>query len=41
MIYPNILWWNGVLHLPLVFISLYALILSFRRTQLVSSTMEI
>ncbi len=32
---PDILWWNGVLHLPLVFISIYALILSFRKTQLV------
>lgn len=30
---PDILWWNGVLHLPLVFISLYAFILSFRKTQ--------
>jgi len=28
---PDILWWNGVLHLPLVFISIYALILSFRK----------
>lgn len=35
---PDILWWNGVLHLPLVFISIYALILSFRRTQLVKTT---
>ena len=28
---PNILWWNGVLHLPLVFISIYAFVLSFRK----------
>ncbi|MCX7682341.1 MAG: hypothetical protein N2508_10355 [Anaerolineae bacterium] len=27
---PQLLWWNGVLHLPLVFISIYALVLSFR-----------
>ncbi|MBL7092703.1 hypothetical protein ISS22_01890 [candidate division KSB1 bacterium] len=35
MIDPDILWWNGVLHLPLVFISIYALIFSFRKTQLI------
>jgi hypothetical protein len=34
---PDILWWSGVLHLPLVFISIYALILSFRKTQLVEA----
>ena len=28
---PDILWWNGVLHLPLVIISIYAFILSFRK----------
>ncbi len=38
---PDILWWNGVLHLPLVFISIYALILSFRKTQLLEYTKEI
>jgi len=38
---PDILWWNGVLHLPLVFISIYALILSFRKRQLVEATKEI
>ena len=32
---PDILWWNGILHLPLVFISIYALILSFRKKQLI------
>lgn len=32
IIKPDILWWNGVLHIPLVFISNYALILSFRKT---------
>jgi len=35
VIHPNVLWWNGVLHLPLVLISIYALVLSFRKTQLV------
>jgi len=30
---PDILWWNGVLHLPLVFISIYAFILSFKSFQ--------
>ncbi len=33
VIHPGVLWWFGVLHLPLVFISIYALILSFRKTQ--------
>jgi len=28
---PEVLWWNGVLHLPLLFISLYALILAYRK----------
>jgi hypothetical protein len=28
---PDVLWWNGILHLPLVFISVYALILSLRK----------
>ncbi len=37
---PDILWWNGVLHLPLVFISTYAFILSFRRRQLAEITKE-
>lgn len=41
LIKPDILWWNGVLHLPLVFISIYALILSFRKRQLVEATKEI
>jgi hypothetical protein len=41
LIKPDILWWNGVLHLPLVFISIYALILSFRKTQLVEATKKI
>jgi len=38
IIKPDVLWWNGVLHLPLVFISIYALILSFRKMQLVETT---
>ena len=29
--YFDILWWNGVLHIPLVLISAYAFILSFRK----------
>jgi hypothetical protein len=32
---PDVLWWFGVLHLPLLIISIYALILSFRKMQLV------
>jgi len=32
LIEPDKSWWNGVLHLPLVSISIYALILSFRKT---------
>ena len=32
LIEPN-MWWNGVLHLPLVFISICAFILSFRKTR--------
>lgn len=27
---PNLLWWNGVLHIPLIAISIYALILSLK-----------
>ena len=34
IIEPDVLWWNGVLHLPLVFVSIYALVLSFRKTTL-------
>jgi len=41
LIKPDILWWNGVLHLPLIFISIYALILSFRKPQLIETTKEI
>ena len=41
LIEPDILWWNGVLHLPLVFISIYAFILSLRKTQLIETTKEI
>lgn len=37
---PDILWWFGVLHLPLLFISIYALILSFRKTLPEYSTRE-
>jgi len=28
---PSMLWWNGVLHIPLLSISIYAFALSFRR----------
>jgi len=41
LIKPDILWWNGALHLPLVFISVYALILSFRKISLVEAAKEI
>jgi len=41
LIKPNILWWNGVLHLPLVSISIYALILSFRRAHSVEAIKEV
>ncbi len=43
LIRPDLLWWNGVLHLPLVFISVYAFILSFekiKRTQLTETKKE-
>ncbi len=30
---PSILWWNGVLHIPLLVISLYGLVLSLKRPQ--------
>jgi hypothetical protein len=32
---PGRLWWNGVLHIPLVMISLYGLIISLKRPQMV------
>jgi hypothetical protein len=28
---PSIYWWNGVLHIPLIVISIYGLILSLRK----------
>jgi hypothetical protein len=31
ILYISLLWWNGVLHIPLLMISLYALILSFKK----------
>jgi len=31
IMYPSILWWNGVLHIPLITISIYGLVLSLRR----------
>jgi hypothetical protein len=33
LIRPATLWWNGVLHLPLLFISIYGLILSLQKTK--------
>jgi len=30
---PSILWWNGVLHIPLLVISIYALVLSLRKIE--------
>ena len=32
LMYPAILWWSGVLHIPLVATSAYALILSYTKT---------
>jgi hypothetical protein len=32
---PNILWWNGILHIPLLAISIYGLIISLKRPILV------
>ena len=31
IISPGILWWNGILHIPLLSISLYGLILSLKK----------
>jgi hypothetical protein len=31
IMYPSVLWWNGVLHIPLITISIYALALSLRK----------
>jgi len=31
VINPHLLWWNGILHLPLVFISVYGLVLSLKK----------
>ena len=35
---PSILWLNGVLHIPLLVISLYGLILSLKRTKVEQQT---
>jgi len=37
---PGILWWNGILHIPLLVISIYGLILSLKRPQLKEQTDE-
>ena len=37
---PSILWWNGVLHIPLLVISLYGLILSMKRSHAKRKTNE-
>jgi len=37
---PSTLWWNGVLHIPLLVISIYGLILSLKRPQLKEQTDE-
>lgn len=34
LIKPDTLWWNGVLHLPLMFISVYAFILSLNKVEM-------
>ena len=31
IMFPNLLWWNGILHLPLISISVYGLIISLRK----------
>ena len=31
VMFPDQLWWNGVLHIPLITISIYAFVLSFRK----------
>lgn len=36
--YPKTLWWNGVLHIPLLVISLYGLILSLKRPPIAEQT---
>lgn len=40
VIMPRILWWNGVLHIPLLVISLYGLILSLKRTHAEKQPLE-
>ena len=30
---PGLLWWSGVLHIPLVVLSVYGLVLSLRKSQ--------
>ena len=36
VINPHLLWWNGILHLPLVFISIYGLVLSLKKIKVTS-----
>ncbi len=31
IIFPGLLWWNGILHLPLISISMYGLIISLKK----------
>lgn len=33
IMFPNLLWWNGILHLPLISLSVYGLIISLRNKQ--------
>lgn len=40
VMHPDVLWWFGVLHLPLVFISIYGLVLSLKRAQGTSSATQ-
>ncbi len=35
---PSVNWWNGVLHIPLLVISLYGLIISLKRPPVVLET---
>jgi len=34
IMFPSLLWWNGILHLPLISISVYGLIISFRKNMI-------
>jgi len=33
ILFPGLLWWNGILHMPLILISVYGLLISFKRSE--------